>query len=43
MAFKCLKCRKVIENVDERVRCPYCGFRIFSKMRAKVVKKVRAR
>ena len=43
MAFKCLKCKKVIEKLDERVRCPYCGYRIFVKMRPKVVKRVQAR
>ncbi|NCN39030.1 MAG: hypothetical protein GW914_01465 [Candidatus Aenigmarchaeota archaeon] len=27
----------------DRVRCPYCGYRIFSKKRSKVIKKVQAR
>jgi DNA-directed RNA polymerase subunit P len=43
MGFKCLKCKKVIEEGDERVRCPYCGYRIFVKMRPEVIKRVQAR
>jgi len=43
MAFKCLKCKKIIESAEERVRCPFCGYRIFSKMRPEVVKRVKAR
>jgi DNA-directed RNA polymerase subunit RPC12/RpoP len=43
MALKCLKCRKVIEDVDDKIRCPFCGYRIFSKMRPPSSKKVQAR
>jgi len=43
MAFKCLKCKKVIDDVEQRVRCPYCGYRIFVKTRAEVVKRVQAK
>lgn len=43
MTFKCLKCRKVIEDSEDRVRCPFCGYRIFSKMRPEVVKKIQAK
>jgi len=43
MAYKCLKCKKIIEEVDERVRCPYCGYRIFVKIRPKVIKKVQSK
>jgi len=43
MVLKCLKCRKVVEGVEEKTRCPYCGYRILVKMRPKVVKRVQAR
>jgi DNA-directed RNA polymerase subunit P len=43
MAFKCLKCKKVIEDMEERIRCPFCGYRIFIKMRPEVVKRVQAK
>lgn len=41
--YKCIKCKKIITKVDEKIRCPYCGFRIFVKLRPKVVKRVQAR
>ncbi|MBD3155737.1 MAG: DNA-directed RNA polymerase subunit P [Candidatus Aenigmarchaeota archaeon] len=43
MVFKCLKCGKEVEKVIDRVRCPFCGYRIFSKKRPKTIKKVQAR
>jgi DNA-directed RNA polymerase subunit P len=43
MAYKCLKCKKVIESTEERIRCPYCGYRIFVKTRPEVVKRIQAR
>jgi DNA-directed RNA polymerase subunit RPC12/RpoP len=43
MGFKCLKCKNLIEELEERIRCPYCGYRIFVKARANVIKRVRAR
>lgn len=43
MSFRCLKCKKMIEKAEERIRCPYCGYRILSKMRPEVVKRVQAR
>ena len=43
MGLKCLKCRKVIEDPDDKIRCPFCGYRIFVKMRPAVVKKIQAR
>jgi len=43
MGFKCLKCGKVIEDFEGKIRCPYCGYRIFSKQRPKIIKKVQAR
>jgi DNA-directed RNA polymerase subunit RPC12/RpoP len=41
--FKCIKCKKIVSKFEEKVRCPYCGGRIFIKIRPKVVKKVLAR
>jgi len=29
--------------MEEKIRCPYCGARIFSKLRAETINKVRAR
>jgi len=40
--YKCLKCKKEFE-MEERVRCPYCGFRIIAKMRQKFRKRIVAR
>ncbi len=43
--YRCLKCGRVV-NVDlryERVRCPYCGYKILVKVRPPVVKHVKAR
>jgi DNA-directed RNA polymerase subunit P len=42
MSFKCLQCGKTVEKIEGRVRCPYCGYRIFMKIRPKVVKRVKA-
>jgi len=41
--YKCIKCKKIIPKLEEKIRCPYCGFRIFVKLRPPVVKRVRAR
>ncbi|MCD6226440.1 MAG: DNA-directed RNA polymerase subunit P [Candidatus Aenigmarchaeota archaeon] len=43
MSFKCLKCGKIIEKFERKIRCPYCGYRIFVKQRPKIVKRVQAR
>jgi DNA-directed RNA polymerase subunit RPC12/RpoP len=40
--YKCLKCRKEFD-VEDRVRCPFCGYRIIVKTRAPVIKRVVAR
>lgn len=40
MAWKCLACGKRVENV-KIVKCPYCGYRVLSKERPLVVKKVK--
>lgn len=41
--YKCIKCKKIITKIEERVRCPFCGYRIFIKVRPEVVKRVLAR
>lgn len=41
--YRCVNCKRIITKIDERVRCPYCGFRILSKMRPEVLKRVKAR
>ncbi|MBS3052488.1 MAG: DNA-directed RNA polymerase subunit P [Candidatus Aenigmarchaeota archaeon] len=43
MGFKCLSCKKIIEKLDNRIRCPYCGYRIFLKQRPVTVKRVQAK
>lgn len=42
MSLKCLDCGKVIEELEGRIRCPYCGYRIFMKMKPRTVKRVKA-
>lgn len=43
--FKCLNCQKSIndEVLKEKIRCPFCGYRVMIKERAKTVSKVMAR
>lgn len=41
--YKCMKCKKVVSKLEDKIRCPYCGFRIFVKVRPKVVKRVQAK
>jgi DNA-directed RNA polymerase subunit RPC12/RpoP len=40
--YVCLKCRKEFE-MEDRIRCPFCGFRILAKTRESFKKKVQAR
>jgi DNA-directed RNA polymerase subunit P len=42
--YKCLKCGKSIElkQVRDKIRCPYCGYRILVKERPKTVIRVSA-
>lgn len=40
--YKCVKCKKTVAKIEEKIRCPYCGYRIFVKMRPEVLKKVHA-
>lgn len=45
--YECVRCGRRIPFIDlERYisfRCPYCGYRIFRKIRAQIVKRVKAR
>jgi len=41
--YKCINCKKTIAKLGEKIRCPYCGQRIFVKQRPEVVKHVQAR
>lgn len=41
--YKCVKCKKKITKIDDKIRCPYCGFRVYVKLRPPVVKSVQAR
>ncbi|MEM5793197.1 MAG: DNA-directed RNA polymerase subunit P [Candidatus Aenigmatarchaeota archaeon] len=43
MTLKCVNCGKETEKIIDRVRCPFCGFRVFVKKRPKIIKKVQAR
>jgi len=42
MVYVCMKCRKEFE-LEDRVRCPFCGFRVIAKVRPLFRKRVRAR
>lgn len=42
VSYVCLKCRKESE-IDDKVRCPFCGFRIVAKKRIAFRKRVVAR
>jgi len=41
--YRCIKCKKIITKLDDKIRCPYCGYRIVAKIRPEVVKRVHAR
>ena len=43
MAYKCVACKKVTSKLEDKIRCAYCGQRVFVKQRPKVVKRVLAR
>ncbi|MFQ6009838.1 MAG: DNA-directed RNA polymerase subunit P [Candidatus Aenigmatarchaeota archaeon] len=42
--YKCLQCGKTVdfETLKEKIRCPYCGYRILLKSRPKTTRKVSA-
>ncbi|MBU3896502.1 MAG: DNA-directed RNA polymerase subunit P [Nanoarchaeota archaeon] len=43
--YKCLNCGKEVslEQANEKIRCPFCGYRIIMKTRPKKVVRVLAR
>jgi DNA-directed RNA polymerase subunit RPC12/RpoP len=45
--YECVQCARRVnyEDLEKYIsfRCPYCGYRIFRKVRAPIVKKVKAR
>ncbi len=41
--YKCVRCGKIFEaQLDGPVRCPYCSFRVIEKIRAEVIKEIKA-
>jgi len=45
--YECVSCGRRVPHDDLQryisFRCPYCGYRIFRKVRAPIVKRVKAR
>ena len=41
--YKCTNCKKVLPKMEDKIRCPYCGFRIFIKERPEIISRVQAR
>lgn len=43
--YKCLKCKEKIklEQVRDKIRCPFCGYKVIVKERPKTVVKVESR
>ncbi|MBN2334882.1 DNA-directed RNA polymerase subunit P [Candidatus Bathyarchaeota archaeon] len=45
--YECVRCGRRVPHSDLQkyisFRCPYCGYRIFRKVRAPIVKRVKAR
>jgi DNA-directed RNA polymerase subunit P len=41
--YKCVSCKKNIEDIGDKIRCPYCGARVFLKSRPEVVTEVKAK
>ncbi|MBI2583979.1 MAG: DNA-directed RNA polymerase subunit P [Candidatus Aenigmarchaeota archaeon] len=39
--YRCFSCKKEVE-IEDKVRCSYCGFRILVKARPEVVRRVKA-
>lgn len=39
--WRCVKCGREVEEIRV-IKCPYCGYRIFEKIRPPVVKRVKA-
>lgn len=40
MAYVCVHCRKKIKDLENSIRCPYCGSRIFVKARPNLPREV---
>ncbi len=43
--YVCLNCSKAVEwdQIKDRIRCPWCGYRVVQKARPKTVAKVPAK
>ena len=41
MVWLCFNCKKEVASI-ETVKCTHCGYRIFFKQRAPIVKKIKA-
>jgi len=43
--YKCLKCGEKIDlkQIREKIRCPYCGYRVIVKERPETVIRVKAK
>ncbi|NOZ82036.1 MAG: DNA-directed RNA polymerase subunit P [Candidatus Micrarchaeota archaeon] len=43
--YRCLNCKREIEleQVKEKIRCPYCGYRILAKQPGAGIIKVKAK
>ncbi|MEM4256996.1 MAG: DNA-directed RNA polymerase subunit P [Candidatus Diapherotrites archaeon] len=43
MPYKCLQCGKEVNSIMPGfIRCPSCGFKVFSKTRDKITKTIKA-
>ncbi len=40
--YKCVKCGEIIKELPRSIRCPACAFKIFSKIRTPIARKVKA-
>ncbi len=43
MGFKCISCGKITEKLEGRIRCPFCGYRIFAKETPRTVVNAKTR
>ena len=41
MAYICAHCGKKIKEIDQSVRCPYCGYRVLVKARPNIPRDVK--
>jgi DNA-directed RNA polymerase subunit P len=43
--YLCLSCKKEIEyeQIKDKIRCPFCGYKVIMKKRPKIVTKVPAK